>query len=80
MTLRKQRMLVLIGVFVAGGFFVWIGFSGWKIDALPAQYLGYIVLCIGIAGLLGANIWYGGPLDLRHDSKQGDRPQDPSGR
>ncbi len=77
MTLRQKRMVALVVVFTAGGFFVWMGLDGWTIDALPAHYLGYIVLGIGAAGLLGANIWYGGPLDLRHDSEQSDKPQSP---
>jgi hypothetical protein len=33
----------------------------------PGQYLGYLIVAIGTAGLLGVNIWYGGPLDPRGD-------------
>lgn len=79
MTLPQKRRLTLIGVFIAGAFFVWIGLDGWTIKSLPAHYLGFIVIAIGIAGLLGLNIWYGGPLDLRLDSKPGSSEDSRSG-
>lgn len=46
---------------------VYAGHQGWKIDLLPAHYLGYFFLLITILGTLGVNIWYGGPLDPRMD-------------
>ncbi len=67
MTPRQKRAVALLCIFIAGGFFIWMGFDGWTIDALPAHYLGYLVIALGIAGLLGVNIWYGGPLDPRDD-------------
>lgn len=64
---RRKRAVALIGIFLASGFFIWLGVEGWTIQTAPAQYVGYLVSAIGIAGLLGINIWYGGPLDPRGD-------------
>ena len=65
----RKRAISLFGIFSAGGFFNWIGLDGWKISTLPAHYLGFIVLAIGVAGMCGLNIWYGGSLDPKHDSQ-----------
>lgn len=69
MTLQQKRRLSIVGIFIAAAFFIWIGLDGWLVGAMPAHYLGFIVIGVGIAGLLGMNIWHGGPLDLRLDSK-----------
>jgi hypothetical protein len=71
MTRRQKRSVSLLGVFLAGGFFIWMGLDGWTIDAMPAHYLGYFAIALGIAGLFGVNIWYGGPLDPRKDPGPG---------
>jgi hypothetical protein len=76
-TRRQKRSAALIGVFTAGCFFIWIGFDGWTIESLPAHYLGYVVMAIGIAGLFGVNIWHGGPLDLRDDQKPSEAGKTP---
>ena len=68
MTQRQKRAVALIGIFVAGGFFIWLG-DDWTISSVPAHYVGYIVMAVGIAGVLGLNIWFGGPLDPRNDPK-----------
>ena len=65
----RKRAISLVGIFAAGGFFIWIGLDGWKISTLPAHYLGFIVLAIGVAGMCGLNIWHGGPLDPKNDSQ-----------
>jgi len=72
MTRRQKRAWILVCVFGAGAFFIWMGFDGWTINALPAHYLGYIVMAVGIAALLGVNIWRGGPLDPRDDLQHGE--------
>jgi len=66
-TRRQKRAVALICIFLSSAFFIWMGFKGWTIGAVPAHYLGYLVIALGIAGLLGVNIWYGGPLDPRDD-------------
>lgn len=64
---RQKRAVALVCIFLASGFFIWLGVEGWTIQTVPAHYVGYLVSAIGIAGLLGINIWYGGPLDPRGD-------------
>ncbi len=67
MTQQTKRYLGLIGIFAASGYFVWLG-DDWLINTVPARYVGYVVAAIGVAGLLGLNIWVGGPLDKRRDA------------
>ena len=43
------------------------------IGTTPAHYVGYLIAAIGVAGLLGLNIWWGGLLDKRRDA-------DPAGK
>ena len=69
MTRKQKRRAVLVGIFVTSAFFIWIGFDGYVIDSCPAQFVGYLVGALGIAGLLGLNIHHGGPLDPRNDPK-----------
>lgn len=64
---QAKRYLCLVGIFTAGGWLVWLG-DEWRISTVPAHYLGYLVAAIGVAGLLGINIWVGGPLDKRIDA------------
>jgi hypothetical protein len=79
MTQRQKRAVALVGVFAASGFFIWLG-DDWTISSVPAHYVGYIVMAVGIAGLLGINIWYGGPLDPRNDFKPDDTDAPPTHR
>jgi hypothetical protein len=37
---------------------------------IPVSYLGYFLIIFGVLGLLGVNIWVGGPLDKRLDKNQ----------
>jgi hypothetical protein len=73
-TQQAKRYLTLVGIFVASGYFVWLG-DGWRIDSVPAPYVGYLVAAIGVAGLLGLNIWVGGPLDKRKDDDLADKTE-----
>ena len=68
MTQQTKRYLSIIILFAVGGYFVWVG-EGWRIAGAPAQWAGYIFAAIGAAGLLGFNIWFGGPLDKRGDAE-----------
>lgn len=70
MTRRQERAGSLVVLFAFGGWLIYIGFNGWTMNHLPAQYFGYILVGGGILGLLGVNIWYGGILDPRHDPPQ----------
>jgi len=64
---RRWRFGSLVFLFVAAGVLVWIGFEGWTVNFLPAQYVGYAIGGLGVLGLCGVNIWHGGPIDPRDD-------------
>lgn len=74
-TLRHKRGAVLGAIFLASGFFIWMGLDGWTISSVPAHYVGCATIAIGVAGLCGVNIWHGGPLDPRNDSESAERPE-----
>lgn len=61
----------LVGLAVLGGAALYFGNQGWRIEGIPAQYVGYFLLGFTCLGLCGVNIWYGGPLDLRGDPETG---------
>lgn len=69
--LRRKRRRWRLGAFAALMAAAWLllyfGEKGLRIDSLPAQYLGYILLVFCLLGAAGVNIWYGGPLDPRGD-------------
>jgi hypothetical protein len=67
MARTHQRGLSLVFLFALAGGLIWAGYSGWEIDFLPAQYLGYFLAAFAVAGLCGVNVWFGGPLDKRND-------------
>jgi hypothetical protein len=64
---QVKRYLCLVGIFAFSGCLIWFG-DEWRIRTTPAHYVGYLIAAIGVAGLLGLNIWYGGPLDKRRDA------------
>ncbi|HUE69451.1 MAG TPA: hypothetical protein VMP01_01070 [Pirellulaceae bacterium] len=61
----RRGALAVLAVVAAG--FIYAGFEGLRVDFLPAQYLGYLLMAFTVAGAAGINIWYGGPLDPRRD-------------
>lgn len=67
--LRQKRsgyhrgMQVVVALLAAGC--VYAGGRGWLLNDLPAQYVGYMLHAFAGAGMLGVNVWYGGPLDPR---------------
>lgn len=68
MTRRQERGLINVLVLVVAGVLVYLGIAkGWRINLLPAQYLGYFVAALGVASLAGVNIWFHGPLDPKND-------------
>jgi hypothetical protein len=46
-------------------FFKHLAYAG-----IPVSYLGYFLIILGVLGLLGVNVWIGGPLDKRFDKDQ----------
>src|SRR5262245_4373066 len=67
-----MRYLTLVGIFAFSGWLIWLG-DEWLIRTTPAHYVGYLIAAIGVAGLLGLNIWVGGPLDKRRDADLADK-------
>lgn len=65
----RQGALAVLALVAAG--FIYAGYQGLRLDFLPAQYLGYLLMAFTVAGAAGINIWYGGPLDPRRDPPAG---------
>ena len=72
--LRKRKgMRRFISFWSIGGGVLFAVFGReWLVNGLPVHWVGYLLILIGILGLAGVNVFYGGPLDLRLD-----RPQPP---
>jgi hypothetical protein len=76
--LRKRkigRRVMTFWAFGAGLLFIW-GFDGWRINGVPAAWIGYLFIGIGVLDLLGFNTFRGGPLDKRHDPPAARPPAD----
>ncbi len=63
---RIGRRVMTFWAFGAGLLFIW-GFEGWRINGVPASWIGYLFIGLGVLDLLGFNTFRGGPLDKRHD-------------
>lgn len=61
------RRGTLVVVALLGTGCVYAGARGWLLNGLPAQYVGYTLYAFAGLGMLGVNVWYGGPLDPRLD-------------
>ena len=70
MTRRQERGVVIVLMFVLAGFLEYLGSIGWRINLVPAQYVGYLVAGITMLALAGVNIWHKGPLDPNDDPRQ----------
>jgi hypothetical protein len=66
-TRQVARYLTLVCIFALSGYLIWLG-DDWPVRIVLAHYVGYLVAAIGLTGLLGVNIWYGGLLDKRRDA------------
>ena len=65
----QQRAGTLICLFAFAAVMVYMGFDGYEVNLLPVEYFGYLLAACGTRGVLGINIWRGGPFDPRRDSK-----------
>lgn len=72
--IRKRKGLRRFMSFwcIGGGLLFAIFGRAWLVNGLPVHWVGYVLNLMGILGLAGLNVFYGGPLDLRLD-----RPQPP---
>jgi hypothetical protein len=55
---------------IGGGLLFAIFGREWLVNALPVHWVGYLLILLGILGLGGVNVFYGGPLDLRLDTPE----------
>jgi hypothetical protein len=69
---KRWRRLSLVYIYCVGFALIYAGYRGWKIDFLPAQYIGFLLVAFGVLGTLGVNIWYKGPIDPRYDPQEDD--------
>jgi hypothetical protein len=70
---NTQRRLALLAITAFGVSLIAGVFDDvWLFRELSAKYLGYFCIALAVLGLLGVNVWRGGPLDLRRDN---DEPQ-----
>ena len=78
-TRAQKRQASLIGLFCLSGVCIYLGYSGWLINEMPAQYFGYFLGGTGLLGLFGVNKWRSGPLDKRADGREAaiDKPAPP---
>jgi hypothetical protein len=72
---KTGRRIMTLWAFGAGLLFIW-GFDGWRINGVPAAWIGYLCIAIGALDLLGFNTFRGGPLDKRHDPPVAPPPAD----
>jgi hypothetical protein len=68
---KKTRRFMLGWMFVVGWVLV-VFCKSWRFEGMPAWCIGGFLIILGVLGLLGINVFYGGPLDLRLDRKQGE--------
>jgi len=64
---RQNKRLLFSGMLFLGGGLLVLFRVGWVIGSLPL--LGYILLGLGLLGLLDVNIFWGGPFDKRLDAE-----------
>jgi len=69
--LRKKRYrwrrITIYGTILVAALLIYLGIRGVKMDFVPTQYIGCLLLAFVVADTFGVNVWYGGPLNPRHD-------------
>lgn len=64
---RNGRVIMSCWAIGAGLIFV-LFYDGWLINAVPARWVGYFFIGMGVLELFGLNLFFrGGPLDRRID-------------
>ncbi|HEX4120276.1 MAG TPA: hypothetical protein VH619_06660 [Verrucomicrobiae bacterium] len=64
---RKKSRLFMECWAIGGGVLVAVFGRSYLVEGMPAAWVGYFLMLIGILGLCGVNVFYGGPLDMRLD-------------
>ncbi|MEM1013469.1 MAG: hypothetical protein AAGI46_14765 [Planctomycetota bacterium] len=69
---RQRVRRVVTWLFIAfGGLALLLGRDD-EYNGLPAEWLRYVFILVGLLALVGVNVWWGGPLDLRRYQSDGD--------
>jgi hypothetical protein len=71
----KGRFYATLWAVGIGLMFIFM-FDGYLIGSVPAPWVGWFVIGVAILGLLGVNVYSGGPLDYRLDDTP--PPTDPN--
>jgi hypothetical protein len=71
---RQEKGLALALILAAAGLFVICGFLGWTANWIPLHYIGYALGAYGLAGLAGANIWFG-PFAIEPEDQNHEQPR-----
>ena len=66
---KRWRIISIAYLVIVGAVLTHEGFNGWRINFVPANWLGYFLIGFAVLGMFGVNIWIGGPFDLRLDQK-----------
>jgi hypothetical protein len=71
-SVKRRRMRYVMSCWaIGGGGFLAVFLKSCLLDGIiPVPWIGYFFIIIGILGLCGVNVFYGGPLDLRLDREQ----------
>lgn len=68
---KRRRMRYFMACWaIGGGAFLAAFLKSYVLDRVPAPWIGYFLIVIGILALCGVNVFYGGPLDLRLDREE----------
>jgi len=68
---KRKRMRFIMECWAIGGGTLFSVFGRAElVEGIPAPWVGYIFILVGILGLFGVNVFYGGPLDLRLDRQE----------
>jgi hypothetical protein len=71
---KVGRVAMSIWVIAAGLVLILAG-ARWRFGIIPAPWVGYLLIAVGVLGLLGLSTFRGGPYDRRLD-RPGGRPPD----
>ncbi len=67
---RDGQRRVWSGVLIAIGLFLaWVGVDYVIFDFIPVPVFGLLLSGLGVLGLLGVNVFAGGPLDRNRDPR-----------
>ncbi len=77
MITRQEKGIAIAMILAAGAATIYCGFLGWRAYLVPLQYIGYVLIAIGVAGLAGVNIWVG-PFAIKPDDDKGKEQRGPT--